>query len=202
LRGIPFRLEEDLRIVYTGSASDLINPFALLCGLIGIVMISMHGAVYLQMRTSGVVNLRAMRAGRIAALLLVALFALAGSSADLAAQSWGLGAATLVVAGALGAVVACRGGRAGTAFLWSSLSLAGVVLTAAGALFPLLVRSSTDPGSSLSVWNATSSHRTLQLMLWAALLFVPLIVVYTGWVYRVLRGRISAQTIYRNGSSA
>ncbi|GAB2564473.1 cytochrome d ubiquinol oxidase subunit II [Dyella jejuensis] len=75
-------------------------------------------------------------------------------------------------------------------FLCSSLMLAGTILAAGFALFPFLLPSSLDPRSSLTVWDASSSHGTLLLMLGAVVVFLPIIMVYTSWVYRVMRGRV------------
>jgi len=81
----------------------------------------------------------------------------------------------------------------------TAIAVAGVVLTAGFALFPFIMPSSTDPASSLTVWDAVSSHRTLQVMFWAAVIFLPLILVYTSWVYRVMRGKVTVQHV-KDGS--
>ena len=73
----------------------------------------------------------------------------------------------------------------------SSIAVAGVVLTAGFALFPFIMPSSSDPASSLTVWDAVSSHRTLQVMFWATLVFLPIVLAYTAWVYRVMRGKVT-----------
>ena len=69
------------------------------------------------------------------------------------------------------------------------------VLSVGFALFPFLMPSSVDPKSSLTVWDASSSHHTLGLMLVATAIFLPLILLYTGWVYRVMRGRVSFEHV-------
>jgi cytochrome d ubiquinol oxidase subunit II len=78
LRGVPFYFEPDLRVFYTGSFWQLLNPFGLLAGLVSVAMLVMHGAAYLQLRTEGVIQQRARNAARIASLALIVLFALAG----------------------------------------------------------------------------------------------------------------------------
>ncbi|HTY50626.1 MAG TPA: cytochrome d ubiquinol oxidase subunit II [Steroidobacteraceae bacterium] len=88
--------------------------------------------------------------------------------------------------------------RPGLAFLSSALVQAGTILTAGIALFPFLLPSSTDPDQGLTVWNASSSARTLQLMLIAVIVFLPVVLIYTGWVFRVLRGRITLEEIRRH----
>ena len=79
----------------------------------------------------------------------------------------------------------------GSGVLASALAIAGTIFSAGFALFPFLLPSSLDPKSSLTVWDASSSRTTLGLMLIATLIFLPLILAYTTWVYSVLRGRVS-----------
>ena len=81
------------------------------------------------------------------------------------------------------------------AFILSSLCLTGVILTAGFSMFPFIMPSSIDPVSSLTIWDATSSHLTLQLMFWAVLIFLPIIILYTSWVYSVMRGKVTEQSI-------
>ncbi len=85
------------------------------------------------------------------------------------------------------------------AFVLSSIAVAGVVLTAGFALFPFVMPSSTDPRSSLTLYDSVSSHRTLQIMFWATLIFLPLIIAYTAWAYRVMRGKITERQVREGG---
>ena len=66
------------------------------------------------------------------------------------------------------------------------------------SLFPFLLPSSSHPGSSLTVWDASSSHRTLGIMLIAVIVLLPIVLAYTGWVYHVLRGPVTAEQIRSN----
>jgi cytochrome d ubiquinol oxidase subunit II len=88
--------------------------------------------------------------------------------------------------------------RPGVAFLSSSLTLAGTIMTAGIALFPFLMPSSTWPNQGLTVWDASSSARTLFLMLVVVGVFLPVVLAYTAWVFRVLRGRITLEEIRRH----
>ncbi|WP_028354985.1 cytochrome d ubiquinol oxidase subunit II [Bordetella petrii] len=81
------------------------------------------------------------------------------------------------------------------AFIVSSLAIAGVILTVGLALFPFLMPSSTDPRFGLTVWDASSSRLTLWIMLLAVLFFLPIITVYTAWVYRVMRGKVTQESV-------
>ncbi|QGM97168.1 cytochrome d ubiquinol oxidase subunit II [Methylocystis parvus] len=108
-------------------------------------------------------------------------------------------AALAPLAGLLGAIGAsillATGSR--LAILASSVSIAGVVATAGFSLFPFLMPSSSHPGQSLTVWDASSSQSTLGLMLVAVIFFLPIILAYTSWVYWVLRGPVTEAAIER-----
>lgn len=88
------------------------------------------------------------------------------------------------------------------AFIFSALCVASIILTAAVALFPFVLPSSRNPDISLTLWDATSSHLTLGLMLVAAAVFVPVILLYTAWCYRRMHGRISKQYVEDNSHSS
>ncbi len=236
LQGVPFQFDADLRVSYSGSFFELLNPFGLVAGLISVAVLAMHGAIYLQLRTEGTVRRRAMVAARVAGAIFIVLFAAAGlwvafgfpgyaitsmpspntAFAPLAKTvahgpgSWlaltpflSLKAVVAILAfgGAVFALVASSRRNPMLAFVLSSLAVAGVVLTAGFALFPFVMPSSSDPRSSLTVYDSVSSHRTLQIMFWAVLIFLPLIVVYTSWCYRVMRGKITERHIRAGGSS-
>lgn len=91
--------------------------------------------------------------------------------------------------------------KSGTAFIFSGVGIAGIILTAGASLFPFILPSSTYPNSSLTMWDATSSEHTLLLMLVAALIWTPIMLVYTGWVYRIMRGKLTAARIEENSKS-
>jgi len=237
LQGVPFQYDEVLRPSYTGSFFGLLNPFALLVGVVSLSMLVTHGAVYLQLRTEGIIYRRAKTAAKIFGLLMIASFALAGiwiaagidgfrvlnmpdpnavpnilgKEVSIAAGAWfdnysaypwQLLAPVLGFGGALSALLLSHKDKPGLAFIASSLMLSGVILTAGFAMFPFIMPSSSDPASSLTVWDATSSHLTLQLMFWAVLIFLPIVLVYTTWVYRVMRGKVTEQEIEQNKHSA
>jgi cytochrome d ubiquinol oxidase subunit II len=105
------------------------------------------------------------------------------------------------VMGLLGAALAWFGlgrGRWLTGLLGSSMAITGIIATAGLSLFPFLLPSSLDPAASLTVWDASSSHLTLWTMLLATAVFLPLILAYTAWVYRVMSGPVNATSIGRN----
>jgi cytochrome bd ubiquinol oxidase subunit II len=235
LQGVPFQFDVDMRSTYTGSFWQLLNPFALLAGVISSAMIVMQGGMYLAHRTEGPIQRRAIAGASAAAGLLVIAFVAAGlwlrfggiegyaitSTIDPAGVSdplaktvvrdagawwanyarqpllWALPA--LGVGGALAAMALVVGRRTASAFVASSLAIVGVIGTAGAAMFPFVMPSSTMPAASLTVWDSVSTRPTLELMLWVTLIFMPIIVVYTGWAYRVMRGKVTAAQIDAGG---
>jgi cytochrome d ubiquinol oxidase subunit II len=113
-----------------------------------------------------------------------------------------IAAPVLAYAGALLALLLARGGRTLLAFIASSLAITGVIGTVGVSMFPFIMPSSTDPKSSLTVWDSTSSHLTLSIMFWATVIFMPLIIVYTAWAYNVMSGKVTAAYIRENSHSA
>lgn len=233
LQGVPFSFDADMRLTYTGSFWALLNPFALLAGVVSVSMLVMHGAVYLQIRTEGIIEKRAIKAVRIAAIILIATFAAAGfwimtgisgykiisiaatnlaltpldKQVEIVAGAWMTNFNThpllwiAPVAGFTGAMltlVLSAARQAVVAFVTSSIALSGVILTAGIAMFPFIMPSSSNPQSSLTIWDAVSSHTTLQIMFWMVLIFLPIIILYTSWVYGVLRGKITVEGIRAN----
>ncbi len=115
---------------------------------------------------------------------------------------WMMVAPALGFVGALGAVLMARAHRPGLAFTSSSVSMAGIILTAGFSMFPFIMPSITVPNGSLTLWDAPSSHLTLTVMFWAAMIFVPIILAYTTWCYRSLWGKTSVQFIRDNNYDA
>ncbi len=230
LQGVPFTFDDLLRPYYSGNFFALLNPFALLTGVVSLSMLVMHGAVYLQMRTEGEIARRARRAVRLFGLIFIAAFVLAGVwqafgiqgyritatpdpggvvvplaktvekaagawMANYSSHSWMWLAPLLAVGGGLLVLLLSAGGRGGGAFVFSAAALAGTILTAGFAMFPFVMPSSTFPNASLTAYDAVSSHRTLNLMFVAVVIFLPLVLLYTSWVYRVLRGKVTEKRI-------
>lgn len=104
------------------------------------------------------------------------------------------------ITGLIGFVLV-RMGRPGTGFIFSSLMMTGIIGTAGVSMFPFIMPSSTDPNSSLTVWDSTSSHLTLSIMFWAVVIFMPIIVFYTQWAYRVMAGKVTVKYVEENKKS-
>jgi cytochrome d ubiquinol oxidase subunit II len=236
-QGVPFQFDDHLVSTYTGSFWGLLNPFALLCGVVSTAMITFHGAIYLTHRTEGEIQRRTRRATLIFGSLLLVTFSLAGfwlwqgiagyaisSLVDPGALPNPLGKTVLRESGAwlanygkypatialpviaylgtLAAILLATKGRTLVAFIASSLAIVGVIGTAGVSLFPFVMPSSTDLRSSLTVWDSVSSQLTLNIMLWATLIFMPLIIIYTGWAYKVMAGKVTAAYIRENEHAA
>ena len=108
----------------------------------------------------------------------------------------------IAVAGALLCVVFSAANKSMAAFLSSGFSVTGIILTAGASLFPFIMPSSLDPNSSLTIWDAVSSHKTLGIMFWVVVIMLPIIMLYTTWVYRVMRGKITLKHIEDNEHTA
>lgn len=111
---------------------------------------------------------------------------------------WMVLAPVVGVAGPLLAAHFVRGDQAGLAFIASGFGIAGIIATAGLSMFPFLMPSSIDPNVSLTVWDASSSHRTLFVMLISTLIFLPIVLAYTAFVFRTLRGTVTAEHIEKN----
>jgi cytochrome d ubiquinol oxidase subunit II len=102
------------------------------------------------------------------------------------------------LAGAIGTWTLLGMRLGGAAFLTSCVALAATILTAGVALFPFLMPSATQPNHGLTIWDASSSQHTLGVMLGAVIVFLPIVLAYTAWVYRVLRGRVTLEEMRRH----
>jgi cytochrome d ubiquinol oxidase subunit II len=102
---------------------------------------------------------------------------------------------------ALLTIVCAKLDRAGFSFLFSSLMIAGVILTAGFSMFPFVMPSSLNPSQSLTMWDATASLNTLTVMTFVAAIFVPIVLLYTIWTYYKMFGRVSARFVEENKHS-
>ncbi|MBC7905189.1 MAG: cytochrome d ubiquinol oxidase subunit II [Rhodospirillaceae bacterium] len=235
LIGVPFHFTSELRAIYTGGfLFDLLQPFPLLCGLVSLAMLVMHGGTFLVLKTEGVIETRARRAVLLGAVALVGLFTFAGALvatiidghlvvsglpgdgpsnpllkkvtvdaggwlANYVEYPWMLAAPLLGVFGPLVTALLTVMRRSGWAFVSSAAAVFGVVSTTGLALFPFILPSSTNPSHGLTVWDASSSPLTLFIMLIATVVVLPIVASYTVFVYRVLRGKVTAAHIESGG---
>ena len=234
LQGAPFRFDSDLRMSYLGSLLGLFSPFALLCGLLSVSMLVLHGAAWLTIKgEAGPVTERARWFGEIAGLASIVLFAAGGffvafggmgfrleGLTDAAGPSnplrtvvvaapgawldnyvrnnWMIVAPVLGFVGSAVALLGLRMDKAALSFSGSTAATLGIISTVGLSMFPFILPSVSDPRSSLTVWNASSSHLTLFIMLVCTVIFLPLILFYTAWVYKVLWGKTTMAALSTN----
>lgn len=182
---------------YTGSFFDLLNPFALLLGVMTLLVFTTHGAIFLALKTRGEMH----EAARGAALKVGLAAAVVAVAALLWAQAFsGRVAITLpmvVVAAVffLAALGMTLKRRDGWAFIFSSGTIALAVASLFVGLFPNVMVSSIDAAYNLTVDNASSQEYTLTIMTWVAVIMTPIVLIYQGWTYWVFRKRISTSMI-------
>ncbi|EKT59517.1 cytochrome d ubiquinol oxidase subunit II [Providencia sneebia] len=236
LLGVPFSIDNQQYLTYTGNLFGLLNPYGLLAGVVSLMMIVTQGATYLQMRTTGELNLRVRKTTYITSLITLLAFAGAGvwlvmgidgyavtSTIDTLSASNPLNKTVEVTAGAwlvnfnnypvlwalpaLGVVLPLftmlftKANKNALAFVSSSLTIACIILTCGIAMFPFIMPSSIMPNASLTMWDATSSLFTLQVMTVVAIIFVPIVLAYTAWCYYKMFGRLDKNFIEGNKHS-
>lgn len=192
LRGV--RLDADHE--YVGSFVDLLNPYALLGGVTTLALFTLHGAVFLALKTDG--EIRA-RAGALAVRLGVAAIAVAAAflvwtqvnRPDLAgAVLSGVAAVALV-----GGVAAAVRRREGWAFLGTAAAIVLATVSLFTTLFPNVLPSTIAEANSLTVDNAAATPYTLKIMTWVAVIFTPIVLAYQSWTYWVFRRRLRVEDI-------
>ncbi|WP_306604682.1 cytochrome d ubiquinol oxidase subunit II [Azonexus sp.] len=235
--GVPFQFADNLMSTYTGTFWALLNPFALLCGVVSTAMITFHGAIYLMHRTDGAVYARSRTAMMLFGGLLLLSFSVAGlwlwqgidgytitsavtpeslpnpldKTVVRQAGAWlanyerypaTMALPAIAYAGILIAMLLAAQGTTLAAFVASSFAILGIIGTAGASLFPFIMPSSSDPRASLTVWDSVSSQLTLNIMLWATVIFMPIIIAYTSWAYKVMAGKVTAAYIRENEHAA
>lgn len=192
VRGIPI----DEHAQYTAGFFNLLNPYALLGGLTTLLVFLTHGAIFLGLKTSGVLQADAMRYAKalsVPTLVVAAAFLLWTQFAY--GNGWTWIPVLISALAAVGMVAAAFVGREGLAFAATSIAIAGTVATLFSVLFPNVLPSSIDPAYNLTIANTASSHYTLTVMTIAALIMTPIVIAYQAWTYWVFRRRISVEQI-------
>ncbi len=232
LLGLPFHFDSTMRVYDTGRFIDLLHPFALGAGLVSVCMLTMQGALFIQVKTQGLLQQRARTAVFITGGLFIVCFLATGFYAQFldgyavismpdanSAFAPTEKLVELLPHGMLGnfstdplwllvpllAFVCCALAIFAAATYWpflglicSSVCSALVIISAALALFPFVMPSRTQPNHGLTVWDTVSSERTLLYMLVAVIIFLPIVLAYTTWVYSVLRGKVVSTDLNKN----
>ncbi|MEV4091741.1 cytochrome d ubiquinol oxidase subunit II [Streptosporangium saharense] len=191
VRGVPLDADHE----YTGTLFTLLNPYALLGGLATLALFTLHGAVFLVLRTDGDLRTRASALARrlaVGALVVGGVFLLITQLTVGRAATWA--AVAVAAAGIAVSLLATLRGRDGWAFTASAVAIIAAVVTLFGSLWPN-VMPALDPANSLNVYNASSTPYTLTVMTWVAAIFTPIVLLYQGWTYWVFRRRVTGARV-------
>ena len=237
LLGVPFHFDDYLMSTYTGSFWALLNPFALLAGVVSLgddhlprreLPDDAHRGRHLPPRAHRQPDLRPCSPSRrspwraygwpaASTGYVITSVVDPGALPDPLAKTvevqtgawmhnytqyaWAMWVPIAAFAALAASILFSRLHQAGAAFWSSSLACAGIIGTAGVSMFPFVMPSSLDPRSSLTAYDAVSSHLTLGLMLGATVIFMPLIVFYTSWAYKVMWGKVTTEYIAANDKS-
>ena len=194
LRGVPI----DSNLMWAGSFLGLLNPYAILIGVLSLVMFTMHGALYMACKTEGEFQQRMDNWAGKTWYVFVVLYILATLYTYFSASYlfegilgnplfWVL--FLLLIAAVLFIPVWIKAKKYFRAFLASSTTILSMIGLAAVSMYPKLVPSSIDLANSLTIYNASSTDRTLTVMLIIALVGMPLVIGYTWFIYRIFKGK-------------
>lgn len=192
LRGLPI----DSEMHYVGTFFDLLTPYTILAGLVFVMLFAFHGATFLSLKLASdslMLDLRRKSACLgIAAWLLYLLFTIMTVfETDVLSKPTGV----IIFAAALGILLSAwqfaRAGRQRSSFICTSVVIAMTTIGFFVALFPRLMVSSLNPEWSLTIYNSASTPHTLMIMTIAAVILVPVVLIYQAWTYRVFKERVS-----------
>ncbi|MCL4811943.1 MAG: cytochrome d ubiquinol oxidase subunit II [Vicinamibacteraceae bacterium] len=196
LVGVPI----DQTMTFTGGFLDLLGPYELIAGLATLSAFTVHGGIFLHLKSDEPIRGRALRAIKLIGPVATVFIVLFGVTTYLWTDAFtrlGVdpGLTPIVAVGcmlAAGALVHRE--RMGWAFVMTSVALAASVITIFMSLYPRVMVSSLNPDWTLTIYNAASTPYTLRIMSIVALVFVPIVLIYQGWTYWVFRHRITADT--------
>ena len=195
-RGIPLNQAGEVEV---SNIFDLLNPFALLVGLTSIAMVTMHGALYLNLKTEGMLQERVQRLVPISMAIFAVLAAVTGAAVFLQedpiadgylANPWRFIFPIAAAVAFVGAWLRFRGGREAIALGLSGTTIALVIIAVGAGLYPNLLVSTTDPAFSMTTTNASSADNTLTILLIVAIIGIPFVLTYTSGVYYIFRGKV------------
>ncbi|OAI11204.1 cytochrome d ubiquinol oxidase subunit II [Methylomonas lenta] len=217
LKGIPFHLDSDMRILFLGDFAGLFNLFSILAAACSVALLALHGAVFIQLKTNGELQQNAKALTLQAGVAFLLLFATAGLwimhlegyhiDSDILPDAasnplakfvkrgeglwldnyehlpllWAL--PVLAFMGGLAAILFAKWDKTYFAMIASSLCVSMVVLTFGVSMFPFLLPSNISLNSSMTIWDSSASHMTLQSLLWLAVFALPMMVISTRWVF-------------------
>ena len=193
IKGVPI----DADMNYVGGFFNLLNPYALVTGIALVLIFIYHGAVFLTLKIKGGMAEKARNAASslwIITIVVMLIFAIYTNIATDAGAQLGIGSWILPVLCVIAFVAAglfMKQEKSGWAFGMTALTIVLLAIYIFAILFPRVMVSSINPDYSLTIYNASSSPYTLQVMTVVALIFVPIVLIYQGWSYWVFRQRLS-----------
>jgi cytochrome d ubiquinol oxidase subunit II len=198
VRGVPIEKSADGYLEYVGGFFNLLNPYALLGGVVTLTVFLTHGAIFISLKTDGAIRERAralaLKIGLVAAVAAVAFLAWTNLTLpEFNGLVFGLSLTVAVLW--LSGLFAVLKVREGWAFIFSAGTIATFVSTLFYALYPRVMPSSLGSQFDLTITNASATENTLTVMSWVAVVMTPLVLVYQGWTYWVFRKRVSASQI-------
>lgn len=196
VRGVPI----DAEMNYVGGFFNLLNPYALLAGVATLLIFTLYGAIFISLKTDGEIKDKAKtiasRLWLVVVLALLALLVATYLATDIYTRL-GVNPGIVPIAGMVAILLTgffVRKDRQGWAFLTTAVAIAFSLVTAFLIMYPRVMISSIDPAYSLTIYNASSTPYTLQVMTIVALIFVPIVLVYQGWSYWVFRKRLTTKS--------
>ncbi|MET3901261.1 cytochrome d ubiquinol oxidase subunit II [Devosia sp. UYZn731] len=181
-----------------GTIANRARRYGRIAALATIVLFALGGVICLYLLNGYSVTSVQNHAGPSNPLTKTVIAAQGAWQTNYLVYPWMAIAPTLGIVGSVLAYFALTARWKLAAFLGSSLAIFGIIATAGLTLFPFLLPSSVDPSVSLTAWDASSSQLTLFIMLIATVIFLPIILIYTSWVYRVMRGPVTTASLGRN----
>ncbi len=196
LRGVPI----DETMTYQGGFFNLLNPYALVGGLASVSLFTLHGAIFLNLKTSDALRESALAAAKkiwLPATILLFVFVIYTYLETDIYSRLGVNPGVVPIFAGLSlffSIFLLRNNKSGWAFILTSMSIVFSTITIFMALFPRVMVSSLNPDWSLTIYNASSTAYTLKTMSIVALIFVPIVLIYQAWTYWIFRKRISSQS--------
>lgn len=206
-KGIPMRNDfTTLQFAYDGTLVGLLNPYGLITGALFVLLFAVHGSLYISLKTVGELSSRATAmANRLwPALLIVAVVFLGYTWPATKLYNNYINTPLLLIIPVIAVVslvmvkVFARTSQTGKAFIFSCLTIVFVVFTGVAGLFPNLLPSNLDAASNLTIYNSSSSLLTLKIMTVVACIFVPTVICYKIWVYRIFRAPVTDEDVLGN----
>jgi len=196
VKGVPI----DAKMQYVGTFFTLLNPYAIVGGLTTLLVFMLHGAIYLNLKTTGDMAERSAKTAKMIALVAIPVILLYVGLTYFQTDLFGnIGAGITLLSAGVALVlsnVLIRYRKGGWAFIANSVTILLFTVALFWGLFPRVMISSLNPQWSLTIYNASSSPYTMKIMTIIALTMVPIVLLYQGWTYWVFRKRVTEKDLH------